>query len=506
MPQSPWAGRQLPWDEAARLRALADYGILDTPREADFDDIVGLAALIFEAPIAVVNLIADGRQWFKAETGIGVNELPIEVSICAHAMLETDMLIVPDTTVDPRFACNPLVAIDDGLRFYAGALLKTADGLPLGTVCVLDRVARPDGVTALQQMTLEVLGRQVMTQLELRRLLRRNEDDARRLSASEMLGRMALDAAELGAWEAILDEGLVRGDAWARRLVGHDDDAEIGFDHYLALVHPDDRVRFAESVAAAVGAGSAGRLDIDYRLRPRGSDRPRWLRSRAQMLVPADEPRRLVGTVRDVSAEKAAEEHRALLTDELQHRVKNTLSVVQGIVSQSLRSVETPREASAAIAGRLVTLAQAHDVLTQTSWTAAPIASVIAGALVAHVPDPGRLTVAGPPLDLKPRAALALSMALHELFTNALKYGSLSNETGRLSLTWTIGDVEPRSLHLCWRETGGPTVAAPARRGFGSRLTGDSLATDLGGSGVVDYAPDGLRWTLATTVAAVSED
>ena len=136
---SPFDEGQLPWDESARLRALESYGILDTPREADFDDVAALAAAAFDAPIAVINLIADGRQWFKAEIGIGARELPLDVSICAHAFLEPHLMVVADTAEDPRFACNPLVTVEGGLRFYAGVLLRTADGLPLGTVCVLDR-------------------------------------------------------------------------------------------------------------------------------------------------------------------------------------------------------------------------------------------------------------------------------------------------------------------------------------------------------------------------------
>ena len=154
--------------DAKRMAALGRYAILDTPAEAEFDDIARLAAGVFDAPMAVVNLIADDRQWFKAEVGIGARELPLDVSICAHALLEKDLMVVADTRLDQRFAGNPLVAADDGLCFYAGALLKTPGGVPIGTVCVLDRAPRPQGITDLQRLTLEVLARQVMTQLELR--------------------------------------------------------------------------------------------------------------------------------------------------------------------------------------------------------------------------------------------------------------------------------------------------------------------------------------------------
>ncbi|MDR6992930.1 GAF domain-containing sensor histidine kinase [Luteimonas sp. 3794] len=155
--------------ESRRLSALRSYGILDTPAEAVFEDITRIAAAVCGTPISVVNLIDADRQWFKSEIGLGVRETPLETSICAHAILEQDFLEVPDTTIDPRFASNPLVTGDPNLRFYAGALLKTPDGLPLGTVCVLDTV--PRALTQVQIVTLQALARQVMAQLELRRML-----------------------------------------------------------------------------------------------------------------------------------------------------------------------------------------------------------------------------------------------------------------------------------------------------------------------------------------------
>jgi PAS domain S-box-containing protein len=177
------SGAVTSWEELERLAALDRYGILDTPREPEFDDIVRLAADIFEAPIAVVNLIASGRQWFKAEVGIGAEELPLDVSICAHAILQPDIFVVPDTTKDERFARNPLVVGDPGLRFYAGALLETAEGLPLGTVCVLDTKPRPQGITDRQRLTLQVLANQVMSQLELRRIVAERDHRASAISA-----------------------------------------------------------------------------------------------------------------------------------------------------------------------------------------------------------------------------------------------------------------------------------------------------------------------------------
>lgn len=165
----PRLAAALPVNETARIAALRGYDVLDTPIEAAFDDIVRIASQVCQTPIAVVNLIDTGRQWFKAEVGLGVRETPIETSICAHAILQPGLFEIPDLAEDSRFDCNPLVTAEPRLRFYAGALLQTADGLPLGTVCVLD--TRPRRLDPEQKATLQALARQTMAQLELRRAL-----------------------------------------------------------------------------------------------------------------------------------------------------------------------------------------------------------------------------------------------------------------------------------------------------------------------------------------------
>lgn len=160
-------------EEVARLAALRAYDILDTPREADFDDVVNLASRLCDTPISVINLVDAKRQWFKAETGLGVRETPLETSFCAHAILENDFVEIPDLLQDDRMQGNPLTLPEPGMRFYAGALLKADNGLPIGTLCVLD--TRPRELSDLQRSALRVLAAQVTKQLKLRVALRRLE-------------------------------------------------------------------------------------------------------------------------------------------------------------------------------------------------------------------------------------------------------------------------------------------------------------------------------------------
>ena len=159
--------------QTERLQALYSYDILDTPKEEEFDDIVDLVSRIAEAPVAVINFIDADRQWFKAEVGLGVRSTPLETSLCSHVILENDFVEIPDTLADPRMCDNPLCTGEGGFRFYAGALLKTADGLPLGTLCVLDR--KPRTLTDLQRHTIKVMAHRVMRELELRLALKRQD-------------------------------------------------------------------------------------------------------------------------------------------------------------------------------------------------------------------------------------------------------------------------------------------------------------------------------------------
>ena len=193
---------------------------------------------------------------------------------------------------------------------------------------------------------------------------------------------------------------------------------------------------------------------------------------------------RMIGAMLDISERKRAEEHQRLLTGELQHRVKNTLAMVQAIASQTFRNAADLDAAREAFSARLISLGQAHDILTQSSWTQAPIADVVDGALAVHRGDTAsRIRSSGPNVPLAAKAALALALALHELATNAAKYGALSNEAGMVDLRWHVvheGDA-PRFC-LTWSEQGGPPILAqPARRGFGSRLIERSFAAEVGG-------------------------
>jgi two-component sensor histidine kinase len=183
-----------------------------------------------------------------------------------------------------------------------------------------------------------------------------------------------------------------------------------------------------------------------------------------------------------------------LLIDELNHRVRNTLAVVQSIAQQTLKgepAIETSRRA---FEGRLLALAKAHGLLTRTSWESANLAEVVQDAIQTNIAARDRITVRGRDMMLGPKPALAIAMALHELFTNAIKYGSLSNETGWVEITWS--PAEEAQFELTWSEHGGPPVSPPVRRGYGSAMMEQALARDLQGEVLVEYRREGLHCAI----------
>lgn len=206
----------------------------------------------------------------------------------------------------------------------------------------------------------------------------------------------------------------------------------------------------------------------------------------------------------DVTERVRAENHQRLLINELNHRVKNTLASVQSIVSQTLRHAVTPKEAAAAITARIMALSGAHDVLTRENWDGADLRTLVENAIRPfRGPGQNAFDLSGPDMRVGPYAALSIALVLHELATNAVKYGALSAPTGAVRIRWSAGG--DHVFRLEWIETGGPPVVKGDRRGFGSRLILQVLPEQLQGAAELDYRPTGIAFTLTTSLGAVGD-
>jgi two-component sensor histidine kinase len=203
----------------------------------------------------------------------------------------------------------------------------------------------------------------------------------------------------------------------------------------------------------------------------------------------------------EIVERERAQQRQLLLIHELNHRVKNLLAMVQAIAAQTLSNAATPEEAQQALDLRLHALARAHDVLTREGWHGADLTDIIVGAVAPYEASAGlRVRTSGPPVRLEPQAAVTLAMVLHELATNAVKYGALSAEEGWVNLDWTTASTpDGLDLRLVWAEHGGPPVRPPRRKGFGARLIARSLAAEQGSAELI-YAPEGVQCRMALIV------
>ncbi|MBP1874276.1 PAS domain S-box-containing protein [Ensifer adhaerens] len=477
-------------DAPERLRVLhatvPDMAVPDT----DFDGITEIAARLFDAPIALVSLLDREWQWFKSAVGTSEPRASSEDSFCVHAAADSGGagLVVLDASADLRFRSRPLVAGAPFLRFYAGAPI-ILDGQPVGTVCVLDVAVRGEVAPHLMEQLRRLAG--------LAAALFKLKDEARRraikeaaLSREEQRHAMALEAANIGSWLWDVRSGVIAGNSALMRMFGLPTDRSFGAREVFGAIHPDDRGATFAKLRQAMKA------DEEYDGMFRIGDTGRWLlgRGRVHDRDAKGNPLTFIGVTIDVTDQQASVQRTRLLLKELNHRVKNTLAMLQSLARQTLRQTSDPAEFMTAFAGRLQAISEAHGLLSDHEWGTIRLADLISKQLMPHVSVyADQIELHKDEVLLGPDQAVGLGLVLHELATNAVKYGSLSVPNGKVVLTArNVVEEGEAVLHLTWTEVGGPPVREPKRRGFGSILIERSLDKVLGSSVKVEYMAAGV--------------
>jgi len=337
-------------------------------------------------------------------------------------------------------------------------------------------------------------------QLEERVAARTAELEAQteRLRRSEERRSIALSAGDMGSWEVDLATGHIEWDEGPYRIFGVDPaHFEPTVERIEAMMHPDDRKK--SSVADLVALGGS-RFQVEFRLvRPSGE--VRWCYGAGIITRDADgKPVRMNGVTVDITDRKRAEERQVLLAREVDHRAKNTLAVVLSMLR--LTRAPTTKDFIAAVEGRVHALAATHNLLSATRWEGADLGKIVEEEMAPyHANHRQRVITRGPAVVLLPATAQAMALALHELATNAAKYGALSTEAGTLSVTWR---AEGEALVLDWTETGGPSTAEPARLGFGLTIVRSSIEAQFRGGVSYDWQREGLRCTLSIPAAQIA--
>jgi PAS domain S-box-containing protein len=324
------------------------------------------------------------------------------------------------------------------------------------------------------------------------------KEAAARMVLREATMALAVDAANVGTWDFNPRD---REMLWSERggaMFGMAPGSPVTLDDFYACLHAEDREATRAAFLRALDPAVREDFDVEYRTIGRDDGAERWIAAKGRgFFDEAGQPLRVVGATVDITDRKRAELHLRLLVNELNHRVKNTLATIQAIAGQTFHAARSLPQAQEAFSARIVALAEAHDLLTRENWEGAELTDVLARLQTLHG-APERFSLAGPSVRLAPRMALSLSMALHELATNAVKYGALSMPSGRVRIDWSVAPGAragtgggPRLL-LTWRESGGPPVLPPTRRGFGSRLIERGLAAELSGEANIDFLPEGV--------------
>lgn len=460
---------------------------------ASFTPFAGPAA--DKAALRVLWCDADAARGARARRVLA-GHATVEVTADTETALASARSILPDLVVAAVSAAQP------GVPALVAALGadRRLGGIPVMLIAAGDAEA---AALAARTVVADILAEpiaehelsaRVGAQLEILRLRRAL---AEKETESETFLGLALKASGLGVWHARLSSGELHMDANLAAMFGlPPEPTRIRDADWLGRIHPEDRPRVIAEIAAR--RQDLRPLEIDFRtVLPDGATRS--LAVLGAVVRHADEVAyRSVGVARDVTERARDAERQQLLLSELNHRVRNTLASVLALAQQTAQDAVSIPAFLAAFRARVIALGVAHNLLTRGNWQSAPLGALVETTLAPErTAAPARVEIAGPACELPPQKALAMTMGLHELATNARKYGALSAAEGHLAVTWSLSETAgERRLTLVWRERGGPPVSPPTRAGFGTRLLRRALGADLDGTVTLDFDPAGLVCTF----------
>jgi PAS domain S-box-containing protein len=303
---------------------------------------------------------------------------------------------------------------------------------------------------------------------------------------------LAESSAGIGVWIQDLESATMTATAQYFHLLGADPvDGPVSQDFVRSFRHPDDRERVTTGFRQAIEAG-AEEFESEYRI-VRSNGEERWIFGRGRVTRnEAGAPSRYSGVDIDITERKRQEAHLRVVMDELLHRTNNLLAVVQVLLQQTAQSSRSTEDLLATFSARLRGLAQSATLLASGGWLGAELGELVRAQLLPLVGQE-RFKLDGPQVRLTPKAVQNLGLAFHELGTNALKYGALSTAAGTIAVTWQFAD---KALHMRWKESGGPPVGIPTRKGFGRVVADQILVSGLGAKVETNFAPDGVEWLL----------
>lgn len=478
--------------------------------DAAMDQIIEGARRVVEVHQAVVSLTA-GEHWEQSINAVYLSDKyaefaeydapPTGEGIYNLVCEENRALRMTQAELEahPRFRnFSADVDVHPPMRGWLAAPLVGRDGQNLGLIQLSDKCDGTEFDQADEAILLQMaqLAAVAVEQARISDALRRSKDRS----------RLAIEAAQVGIWSFDVEKDELKCDSQCRKLFNLDTDrSTLPGDAFIEVLHPGDRGRVTAAVRAALTDPEGGIFDCEYRATGLNGDGDRWLKAKGRALFEKGRATRFTGTVMDITDRRRTEERQTLLAREIDHRAKNLLAVVQSVVQ--LTRADTTRDLKTALVGRIHALSKAHNLLAASQWAGVPLAQIVEGEFVPFRESlPHRIVVEGPQVQLMPAAGQSLALVLHELATNAAKYGAMSGDGGLLHVRWRLvgkaerdaqgAPIAKGALELTWCESEGPAIAPDRRDGFGTTMIKAMVQGQLGGVLDVNWAADGPEYRM----------
>ena len=486
--------------EPSRHDVLSTLKLLDVQGDRDLDNLAKLALSMSGSQIAQISLVDERRSQILSHAGESgaLNIWVIEASALAGP--EKNCLVVLNAGEDVRFAEIDAVAHTPNLRFVAVAPIYVSD-MCVGTLSVMSNEPRTEFGQADQNQLLQ-LASLAAALIELKRDARLGANSIATLHRDEDQGAMALEVGNVGSWVWDLRTGKFTGNRMAYTMLGLSPDHPVNGEDVFRAMHPDDFPAMKSAFTRALVQNQ------DYVGEFRAASSGQWLLGRGRIFErdAAGKPIVAVGVNIDITETKNAAEKTRLLLRELNHRVKNTLAMLQSLARQTLNRSSDPAEFMEAFSGRLRAISEAHTLLSDREWSGISLIDLIARQVEPYaIHDPKQIELTGEDMVLPPDHALGLGIALHELATNAARHGALSVAGGRVRVSWQVeAGLNASRVVIHWIEANGPKVLPPEARGLGERLIERSLDTVLSSSVRLSYPATGLEALISMPIGDTS--
>jgi two-component sensor histidine kinase/PAS domain-containing protein len=481
LPQEAWQRLQDP----GRGEVIAALSVADSFKDEDFLRINRLAASVFNVPSAAIVVVDDKHAWLLSAHGVVPSEIDLVDSLALHVIAGNEpALVCADASADARFAGSSLVTGAVGLRYYAGAQIVVR-GHRIGALQVFGREPRAStSESELQQLI--GLAATAGRLFELKDEARVRERTAAELIREEWRHALTLEAGRVGSWVWDIRTGTVTCNDILRRMFALPPAGPVQADQIFDAMLPGDKPAVDAALKATFEDG------VDYVSEFRIASTGRWLvgRGRVYQRDSKGAPLVMMGVNIDITEAREASEQTRLLVRELNHRVKNTLAMIQSLARQTMRRSDDPDEFLETFTARLRTLSEAHTLLSDRDWSGIGLVELVETRVGPYLRSEGQLKLSGEDVQLPPDHALGLGLVLHELAVNAARFGALSTAEGSVGIAWSL--LPSRQFEINWTERGGPVVHG-GERGFGMELIERGLDKVLGSKVVFSLEPKGAE-------------